>query len=363
MKYLAFAACLLVGLGAGLARRPGQREVTGSSGATPPEATKARRISTTSRSEGSKSPVRSRRVPALAKPDPPKGTPAQPGPLGDVVKDAMQLGDTALREQAIGKILAGLGSNDPEVVRASLIALNSIGELAIDKQAFRKALEKHLDSTDPAIAGPAWSAAAMLGKQPGDLDRLQQIAWSGALGDITSILLLRFNDGDLSGESGEIVRGLLDTADQSYARGDARHLGRETFLRSGIGSHRAEPGARIRTRYDLLRSRYPGKQESADDRTAAGNLQLDGIRCTTGGLGIAQGVAPGECRPVADAAIQVVESRASGPMLDYSWKLMQRYAGRSQLDALRELAEKSGLAQEQRNQVQGIIHQIESKPQ
>lgn len=276
----------------------------------------------------------------------------------------MQLNDTALREQSIDKIRTALGSSDPEVVKAALAALNSIGELTLDKAAFRKAVERHLDSEDPTTANKAWWAVAQLGKQPGDLEHLQRVAWTGVLGDQTSILLFRFNDADLTGESGEIVRGLLDETDTNRSREAMRGIwgGKlSPALEEDIIALSRQPGFEHDAIYFALST-----QANKSPQTIARLLETfsapgqDGQRAA---WGLQQGVASENAGPVADAAIQVASTRSSGQVLDYSWRLIDRYADRSQLDALRGLADQPGLAEDKRTHLQAVIRRIEAKPQ
>ena len=277
------------------------------------------------------------------------------------IEAALQLHDAKLRQEAIEKIRTALGSGDPEEVKAAFAAFNSLHELDFDKASFRESILPYLESDDEELRIDAWSALMMSGLQEGDADRMRRIAKTSGLGDRTSYFLARMENGDLTGESGEIVRGLLDRENLSKSREVMRGLWSSTYspeLEADLVALSRQPGFLHDTVYFAL-STQPNKGDATVARLIEAMADVDSHN--VGGRaawGLQQGVPEHLAPVVAKAAAEVVGSRTPGYLFEQALTLLDRYGGPEQLESMQALAAKPNLSPAVQERVNRLVTRL-----
>lgn len=280
-----------------------------------------------------------------------------------LVDAALQLDDDKMRARAISEIRQALESGDPAEIATGLAAFNALYELDFDKASFRNLILPHLDSASEALRTSAWSALMMSGLQEEDAEHMRQVAKRVGLGPGTSHFLFVMEKGDLTGESGEIVRGLLDWKDAAKSRGVMGGTWGSKYspqLEADLIELSRQPGFLNDTVYFALST-----QQNKSAATVARLIEVlgDADSYNNGGRaawGLQQGVPPELAPTVADAASKIVSSRTSGYLVDQAWSLLERYAGPEQLPVLQALAAKPNLSEDRRKRVGAIIAGLES---
>ena len=278
----------------------------------------------------------------------------------ELTKGAMQLDDEALRERSIQRIRELMGSSDPEERLIALTAFVSIYELDFDKAAFRDLILPDLKNADDALREKAWAALMMSGLQAEDAALMREVAKTQGMGDRTSYYLYRMEKGNLTGESGEIVRSLLDSSNP----GTSREVMRGTWgakyspqLEKDLIALSRQQGFEHDTIYFALST-----QQNKSEATVKRLIEVIGQEASqTAGRaawGLQQGVSPELAPSVADAAAKIVTTRTSGYVAEEAWTLLNRYAGSDQLPALQQLATKPNLPQQRRDQVNQLIARL-----
>lgn len=275
----------------------------------------------------------------------------------ELTKGAMQLDDDALRAESIRRIREAMASGDPETRLIGLTAFVSLYELDFDKAAFRELILPDLRNGDEALRTKAWFALMMSGLKEEDASLMRQIAKNQGMGDSTTYLLYRMEKGDLTGESGEIVRSLLDPKNQKQSREAMRGTWGSKYspqLESDIIALSRQQGFEHDTIYYAL-STQQNKSEATVKRLleviSQGNSDTAG-RAT---WGLQQGISPALAPTVADAAAKIVTTRSDGYITNQAWTLLNRYAGPEQLPVLQQIAAKPNLPQERRDQINKLI--------
>ncbi|MCP5531915.1 MAG: hypothetical protein H7A49_00495 [Akkermansiaceae bacterium] len=287
--------------------------------------------------------------------------PAPPPELVDrLVKDAMQIDDEALRIAALEDVRAAISSSDPSEIRAGLTAFLRLQTLDFDKASYHDAILRHTSSGDPSIRNTTFPALLASGLRPGD-DALIRAAARDGLGEGTSILLLTMEKGDLTGESGAIVRDLLHR-DDIPARETLRGIWGGRFspeLEARIIALSREPATHHDAIYFALSTQNNKSAASVDrliEELSDPDSHNNGGRAA---WGLGYGVAPADHPRVADAALKIVATRNSGYLHQQAWSLVKKYTGPAQLPALKTLSAKPNLPAEQREWVDASIASLE----
>lgn len=280
-----------------------------------------------------------------------------------LIEDALQLDDEAKRMAAIEGFRKALGSSDPDDVLAGLSGLSAVHDLAFDRAPFREALKPHLQSENEAIRRSAWYGMIQCGLQEEDIRLLREVARTKGCGEATSHLLFVAEKGDLTGESGEIVRELVLAEDPQVRRRAMNGIWGAKLSpeleEEIIALSRQKEYEHDAIYYSL--STQANKSLKTVDRLIEALAHPDSYN--TGGRaawGLQQGVSKELAPHVADAAVKVVGSRASGYMWDQCWTLLTRYAGPDNLEQLRELAAKPGIQGEKRTKLDAMIAGFEN---
>lgn len=272
---------------------------------------------------------------------------------------ALQLGDEALREQALDEIHRALGSSNPTEAFAALTAFGRLSELAFDKASFRPEILAWLDSDDEVIRNAACFALLASGLQDGDEEILRQQVRRG-VGPNGAYLLMRVEKGDLTGESGGIVAELLRGAGE-----DTKEVlnglwgGKFSLeLEAEVIALSRDPRHRYDATYFALSTQQNKSPETVDRL-----IELLGDRDSfnVGGRvawGLGFGVREDQRSKVADAAVEIVTTRISGHLQKHGWNLLEKYAGVDQLAGLEALEMMPNLPDERRQIVSGLLARI-----
>jgi len=275
----------------------------------------------------------------------------------ELTKGAMQLDDEALREESIRRIREAMVSSDPETRLIALTAFVSLYELDFDKAAFRELILPDLRNGEEALRTKAWFALMMSGLKEEDASLMRQVAKNQGMGDSTTYLLYRMEKGDLTGESGEIVRSLLDPKDQRQSREAMRGTWGSKYspqLESDLIALSRQQGFEHDTIYYAL-STQQNKSEATVKRLIEAISQDGSSTAGRAAWGLQQGVSKELAPTVADAAAKIVSTRTSGYITEEAWTLLNRYAGPEQLPMLQQIAAKPNLPPQRRDQVDKLI--------
>lgn len=282
-----------------------------------------------------------------------------------LVEGAMQLNNEVLAKESLEKIREAMGSDDPLTTLVGMRAFTGLYELDFDKASFRGKILPHLESKDDDLRAAAWSALMMSGLQLEDAAHMRQVARSTGMGSGTSYLLFSMEKGDLTGESGDIVRGLIDWKDPAVTREVLRGTWGSQYapaLEEEIIAISREPAFLNDAVYFAL-STERKKSKATVDRLIEVLSHPDSHN--VGGRaawGLGYGVAPEQAPAVADAAVKIVSSRTTGYLTQGAWDLLDRYAGPEQLEEMQELAAKPNLDEERRKKVNEIIVRLGRAP-
>jgi len=280
------------------------------------------------------------------------------------IDDALQLDDEGKRAAAIEEFRKAITSSDPEEVLAGLSGLSAVHDLAFDRGPFREALKPHLQSDNDAIRRSAWYGMIQCGLQEEDLKLLREVARTRGCGESTSHLLFVAEKGDLTGESGAIVRELV-LADSPEVKRRAMNGIWGAKLSPELEEEIIALSRQKEYEHDAIYyslSTQANKSLKTVDRLIEALAHPDSYN--TGGRaawGLQQGVSKELAPRVADAAVKVVGSRASGYMWEQCWTLLTRYAGPENLDQLRDLAAKPGIQGEKRTKLDAMIAGFEQQ--
>lgn len=275
----------------------------------------------------------------------------------ELTKGAMQLDDEALRERSIHRVRELMGSNDPQERLLGLTAFIGLYELDFDKAAFRDLILPDLKHADVALREKAWAALMMSGLQPQDAALMREVAKTQGMGDRTSYYLYRMEQGDLTGESGEIIRSLLDSNNPGASREVMRGTWGSKYspqLEKDLLALSRQKGFEHDAIYFAL-STQQNKSEATVKRLIEAISQDGSETAGRAAWGLQQGVSTELAPAVADAAAKIVTTRTTGYVTDRAWTLLDRYAGPGQLPALQQIAAKPNLPQERRDQVNQLI--------
>lgn len=278
----------------------------------------------------------------------------------ELTKGAMQLDDEALRDRSIQRIRELMASGDPSEREIGLTAFVGLYELDFDKAAFRNLILPDLKNANDSLREKAWAALMMSGLQDEDAALMREVAKTQGMGDRTSYYLYRMEKGDLTGESGEIVRSLLDANNLNQSREAMRGTWGSKYspqLEADLIALSRQQGFEHDTIYFAL-STQQNKSEATVKRLIESMSQDGSQTAGRAAWGLQQGVSKELAPAVADAAAKIATSRTSGYAAEQAWTLLDRYAGPGQIPALQQLAAKPNLPQQRREQVNQLILRV-----
>lgn len=243
-----------------------------------------------------------------------------------------------------------------------MLAFSAIRDVAFDKASFREVLKPHLQSESPQIRTSAWYGMLQAGMEEEDLRLLREVARTRGMDRGTAHLLHMAEKGNLTGESGDIVRDLLRSDDPQIRRSAMNGIWGARFspeLEADLIALSYQKEYLHDAIYHSL-STQSNKSAATVDRLIEVLAEPDGNTSGRAAWGLNHGV-PGELASrVAEAAARVVGNRAEGYLAAQSWDLLKRYHGPDNLNALRELAAKPGLNGERKQEVQQMVEALEN---
>lgn len=282
--------------------------------------------------------------------------------IDPLVREVLQLDDAEKRSAALEKIRAMMADGDPAKAGDGIRAFLSLYDVEFDKASFRPLVLPHLKAENDELREMAWSALLMAGLKPEDSALMREVARTTGMGDRTSYFLMQMEKGNLKGESGAIVRDLLDPSDAGKTREVMRGIWGASFspeLESRIVEVSREGGSFFYDAVYYAMSTQENKGPETVARLIDAMQEPDMSMAGRAAWGLTRGV-PKEMSPqVADAAIKVISSRGSGYLGEQAWRMLDNYVSASNLPALKELAAKPNLGTEQRGKVQEMIRRIE----
>ncbi len=142
------------------------------------------------------------------------------------VEAVTQIDDPSRRAAALAEIRAALAGDDALLARAALAALPQILAVEFPREGLRELIVPHVAHDDPWARRSAWYALNVLGPQPGDLERLLDLADDGpqAFGNSLSHLIVTYAERKPRGAASTALSRLLETDDRRTQRENLRGL-------------------------------------------------------------------------------------------------------------------------------------------
>ncbi|NNC89089.1 MAG: hypothetical protein HKN82_11575 [Akkermansiaceae bacterium] len=265
------------------------------------------------------------------------------------IAEVMQDEDDFRRDKGLEAIRHALREGSKVEVLAGLHAFLNCLKADFDKAPFRELIEPHLTADDAWARRNAWYALYHTERRDGDVELVRALADdpSREVRESASHLIAMYEDGDLTGDSGDIVLGMLNNEDQAMRREVLRGMWGAAFS--------PELEARV---IELSRADDRDQQHDAiyfalstqANKSVGSVLRLievlgdpDWNNSGRASWGLRYGV-PEDAEPmVAEAALRMMQEDAQGRSWKYGLELLKRYAGPEQLEAIEALAAREEL--------------------
>ena len=281
------------------------------------------------------------------------------GWLGDV----LQTKNPAKREAAIAAMKEALIGDDEMAAYAALKACMGMEKAEFDRAWFRDLVEPYLDAEDPGMRRSAWFAFANTERRPEDLARVRELALDPAVEVRSGVsrLLFLYEDGDLTGESGGVVLGMLNVeegaAQRQILHGMTGASMSPELEGKVIAMSRSNNTTELNDAVASL-SAQANKSSASVERlvevVSEGNANVAGRAAT----GLRQGVSEDAQRLVAVTAVTMVSSGQDARMRSHGIDLLGRYGTEDQRSELERLASDPSLDAGTRRSVQLILQKL-----
>ena len=273
---------------------------------------------------------------------------------------ALSISDTHAREQVLNTIRSALNGSDPILIQAALLAFNRLHNLNFDKASFRGSILPHLDSDTPDLLQQAWLALSISGHQPEDLERLRRDAHKPGLIKNASRLLSSWENGDLTGASGNTVVSLLAQSEPDTRKEILRGIWGASFseeLTSQVVelANPEQPGSSDALYFSL--STMSQKSPAVVERLIEYLADPDPNNANRAFWGLGQGVPEESNARLAEVALELVNTR-TGNTRNQALDLLARYAQSEQLQTIEALATKNEFTEDQQQTFTEIINQL-----
>ena len=288
---------------------------------------------------------------------------------------AMQMDDAGRKQQALDEILVALSSADDEEVFAALTGYGSVSQVEFDRSAFRPAIVKLLDHADPMIRRTALGFIAALPPDEGDLARVTAMARDSDEGVRKGVVASLFwlTKGDLTGEAGDTVLGILNLAkapgrsliDTMWGAKMTPELERKLVEFARAPGQPDDEQLAYYAVYSCLSTQNNKGPDCVDlliERLAAEDSYNVGGRAA---WGLAYGVQPGLGleKKIADAAVKVWRNRSSPYLRQELMKSIRQYGDASHAAALEEIASAPAIGEEQRKLLSEVAAELRQRPE
>jgi hypothetical protein len=277
----------------------------------------------------------------------------------------MQMTDPAKREEALNKIREGLAGLDEKTAFVALRAFVGIKDLKMDRAAFRDLIDPWLDAEDPGMRRTAWYAFAQTERRPEDIERVRSLANdpSEIVRRSASHLMFLYEEGDFTGASGDVVLGLLDREEKLVRREVMRGMWGATLSpeleAKVIALSRSEDRSEMHDAVYFALSTSAKKSAAAVDRLVEVLADPDVVNnAGRAAWGLRQGVAEEDHGRVATAAVNLLETRRSGPLWSQAVELLGRYGSAEHQGAVEQMLEDPGLDSRSRMTLRKVLEQI-----
>jgi hypothetical protein len=288
-------------------------------------------------------------------------------------KEISQINDAALKQRALNEMRKAMASSDDKDVFAALAAYRGVGNVEFDRVVFRPPLEELLSHKDAELRKMALGFIAALPPDPGDIARVTAMANDTDFGVRKGVVASLFwlTKGDLTGDAGKTVLGVLDHAetptrsliDTMWGAQFSPELEKKLVDFARATSQPDDEELAYYAVYSCL-STQTNKGPACVDLLIERLLDKDSYN--VGGRaawGLGYGVQPGlglETK-IADAAIKVWQNRSNGYLRESLMKCVQRYGNESHAAALEEIAAAPAMGEEQKKQLTDLAAQLRQR--
>ncbi len=276
--------------------------------------------------------------------------------------DALQVRDPDLRERTLETLRAELGGDDATRIQAALGTLAQLGVLKYDKQSFRPLVLPHFNSKISSVRTAAGYALYNTSREDDDLKLILAMAKDESTNPNRSMahLIFMFSDGEVTGEAGEAVLGLMQRGQGRVARDVVggvwgAHVTPE--IEAEVLKMAQDPAQRSDAIYFGL-STWRQKSRKVCDVLLEAATDPDGNINQRAMWGLGHGVRPDDYNHVAYGVLKLMESRDSPRIQLQCLRMLRTYAGPDQLSQLEKFAANKMLADNVRAAAEGVIELI-----
>jgi RNA polymerase sigma factor (sigma-70 family) len=288
-------------------------------------------------------------------------------------KAVMQVDDAAMKQKALDEMRAAMVSSDDKQAFAALAAYRGVGGVEFDRTAFRPAIVGLLSHRDAVMRRTALGFVATLPPDKGDIARVTAMAGDADYGVRKGVVASLFwlTKGDLTGDSGNTVLGILKNAetptrsliDTMWGAKFSPELERKLveFARAERQPDDEElPYYAVYSCLSTQNNKGPACVDLLIERLIDADSYNVGGRAA---WGLAYGVQPGlglETK-IADAAIKVWRNRSDGSLRNSLLKCIDRYGDESHAATLDEIATAPAMGAEQKKQLTDLAAMLRQR--
>jgi len=288
-------------------------------------------------------------------------------------KEISQINDAALKQRALDEMRKAMSSSDDKDVFSALATYRSVGNVEFDRVVFRPSIEGLLSHKDPELRKMALGFIAALPPDPGDLARVTAMAndtdYGVRKGVVASLFWL--TKGDLTGDAGKTVLGILDRAetpsrsliDTMWGAQFSPELEKKLVEFARATSQPDDEQLAYYAVYSCLSTQRNKGPECVDLLL---ERLLDKDSYNVGGRaawGLGYGVQPGLGleKKIADTAIKVWQNRTDSYLRDGLMKCVKSYGDESHAAAVEEIASAPAMGEQQKKELTDLAAQLRGR--
>ena len=293
--------------------------------------------------------------------------------VSEWTKAVMQIDDAGMKQKALDEMRAAMSSSNDQEAFAALAAYRGVGGVEFDRSRFRPAIIGLLKHGDAVMRRTALGFVATLPPDEGDIARVTAMAGDADYGVRKGVVASLFwlTKGDLTGDSGNTVLGILQKA-ESPSRSLIDTMWGAKF--SPDLEQKLVEFARAERRPDDEELPYYAVYSCLSTQNNKGPACVDLLlerladpdSYNVGGRaawGLAYGVQPGlglETK-IADTALKVWRNRSDGYLRKELLKCVERYGDASHAAMIDEIAAAPAMGDEQKKQLTDLAARLRQR--
>lgn len=293
--------------------------------------------------------------------------------VAEWTKAVMQIDDAGMKQRALDEMRTAMAASDDKEVFAALAAYRGVGGVEFDRSQFRPAIIALLSHGDPVMRRTALGFVATLPADEGDIARVTAMAGDADYGVRKGVVASLFwlTKGDLTGDSGKTVLGILQKAetpsrsliDTMWGAKFSPELEQKLveFARAERQPDDEElPYYAVYSCLSTQNNKGPACVDLLLERLADPDSYNVGGRAA---WGLAYGVQPGlglETK-IADTALKVWRNRSDGYLRRELLKCVERYGDTSHAAVIDEIAAAPAMGAEQKKQLTDLAARLRQR--